>query len=116
MLKEVDLMETDFKENINNPLSNEFKVAAEIYRCKEEGEVVWYNKLVSLLEGELSKNTISKALNTLFDWGIVKAEYGETETGRAGKLLKVSNEAEPIVKQLYENYWKDYRSHGTNKL
>lgn len=97
------------KENINNPLSNEFKVAAEIYHCKVQGEVVWYNKLVSSLKGELSKNTISKSLNTLFDWGIVKAEYGETEKGRAGKLLKVSNEAEPIIKELYLNYWKDYR-------
>lgn len=109
-------MENDFNENMNNPLSNEFKVAAEIFRCKEEGEVVWYNKLVTLLKNEMSKNTISKALNTLFDWGIVKAEYGETETGRAGKLLKVSNEAEPIVKKLYENYWKDYRFHCNTKL
>lgn len=110
------MVERDFKENINNPLSNEFKVAAEIYRCREEGEVVWYNKLVSLLEKEMSKNTISKALNTLFDWGIVKAEYGESETGRAAKLLKISNEAEPIVKELYENYWKDYRLHVNNRL
>ncbi|MEA3282174.1 MAG: hypothetical protein U9Q68_06370 [Euryarchaeota archaeon] len=91
-----------------NPLSKEFKVAAEIYACNESGELVWYTKLVRRLSGKLSKNTIAHALDTLFDWGIVKAEYGETETGRAGKLLMISNEAKPIVQELYLRYWKDY--------
>ena len=93
--------------NAKNPLSNEFKVAAEIYACKENGELIWYTKLVQRLSGKLSKNTIAHALDTLFDWGIVKAEYGETETGRAGKLLMISNEAELIVRELYLKYWKD---------
>ena len=96
-------MVTDAK----NPLSNEFKVAAEIYACNENGELVWYTKLVQRLSGKLSKNTIARALDTLFDWGIVKAEYGETETVRAGKLLMISNEAELIVRELYLKYWKD---------
>lgn len=95
--------------NAKNPLSNEFKVAAEIYACNENGELIWYTKLVQRLSGKLSKNTIAHALDTLFDWGIVKAEYGETETGRAGKLLMISNEAEPIVRDLYLNFWKDHR-------
>lgn len=94
---------------VKNPLSNEFKVAAEIYACKQDGELVWYTKLVDRLSGKLSKNTIAQALNTLFDWGIVKAEYGETETGRAGRLLIVSNEAELMVRELYLKYWKDFR-------
>lgn len=98
-------MRTDAK----NPLSNEFKVAAEIYACNENEELVWYTKLVKRLYGKLSKNTIAHALDTLFDWGIVKAEYGETETGRAGKLLMISNEAKPIVQELYLKYWKDYK-------
>lgn len=92
--------------DIKNPLSNEFKVAAEIFACKENGELVWYTKLVERLSGKLSKSTIAKALDVLFDWGIVKAEYGETETGRAGKLLMISNEAEPIIRELYIKYWK----------
>lgn len=90
-----------------NPLSNEFKVAAQIYEYEEKGELVWHNKLVDSLHGILSKNTISNALNTLFEWGIIKAEYGETEKGRAGKLLRISNEAKPIIKELYLRYWKE---------
>ena len=95
--------------NAKNPLSNEFKVAAEIYACKENGELIWYTKLVRGLSGKLSKNTIAHALDTLFDRGIVKTEYGETETSRAGKLPMISNEAEPIVRDPYLNFWKDHR-------
>jgi hypothetical protein len=92
-----------------SPLSNELKVATEIYHCEVNNELIWYHKLVSVLDGEISKNTVSKALDVLFDWGIVKSEYGETETGRAGKLLMITNECKPLIKDLYEKYWKDYR-------
>lgn len=96
-------------EKTSNPLSNELKVAAEIYRCSELNEKVWFGKLVDLLHGEVSKATISRSLNVLFDWGIIKAEYGESEKGRAARLLKVCNENEPLIKELYEKYWKKYR-------
>ena len=98
---------------IKNPLSNELKVAAEIYRCELQGQKVWLGKVVELLDGitnpnkKISKNTISAAIDTLFDWGIIKAEYGATEKGRAGRLLMISNEAKPTIKDLYEKYWKD---------
>lgn len=92
---------------IKNPLSNELKVAAEIFGCQERGEKVWLGKLQERLVGEVSKNTISAALDTLFDWGIIKAEYGETEKGRAGRLLMISNESTPLIKELYEKYWKN---------
>jgi|GEM_PF-707850 len=92
---------------VKNPLSNELKVAAEIFGCQERGEKVWLGKLQERLAGEISKNTISAALDTLFDWGIIKAEYGETEKGRAGRLLMISNESTPLIKELYEKYWKN---------
>lgn len=95
---------------VKNPLSNELKVAAEIFGCQERGEKVWLGKLQERLNGEISKNTISAALDTLFDWGIIKAEYGETEKGRAGRLLMISNESVPLIKELYEKYWENRKS------
>ena len=95
---------------VKNPLSNELKVATEIFGCQERGEKVWLGKLQERLAGEISKNTISAALDTLFDWGIIKAEYGETEKGRAGRLLMISNESIPLIKELYLKYWKDRKS------
>jgi hypothetical protein len=105
----VSRMSTEMK----NPLSNELKVAVEIYRCELLGQKVWLGKVVELLDGvtnpnkKISKNTISAAIDTLFDWGIIKAEYGATEKGRAGRLLMISNEAKATIKDLYEKYWKD---------
>lgn len=88
-------------------LSNDFKVAAEIYRCNESGEKVWFNKLVDLLEGKMVKSTVMNSLDTLSDWGIVTAQFGETDTGRAGRLLFISGESKETIKQIYEKFWKD---------
>ena len=57
-------------------MSPEFKVAAEIYGYNERKERVWFNKLVKSLESKKgpSKATVAKAVNSLFDWGIVKGE------------------------------------------
>ena len=90
-----------------SPLSIEFMVATEIFHCEVKGKLPTYTELCLLLP--FPEDIISTALDILLDWGIVKAEYGEIESGRASMLLKVSNESYPIIKQLYENYWKDRR-------
>ena len=87
-------------------LSKEFKVACEIYRFNEKNEKIWFTKLKNSLSGEMVQSTLMNALRTLFDWGIVKAEYGETEKGRAGRLLYVAGESRQIIKDVYEEYWK----------
>jgi predicted transcriptional regulator len=95
-----------------NPLSTEFMVACEIVKLRENGETVWLSKLVETMDKKpsdkrLSKATIARAITTLFDWGIVKGEYGETSPGRAGRLLLICNEAESLVFDLYTKYWKE---------
>jgi predicted transcriptional regulator len=90
-------------------LSADFKVAAEIYEYNYvKKEKVWFNKLVKSLgaKGGPSKATIAKSLNALFDWGIIKGEYGETEKGNAGRLLFVTNENKGLIRDIYEKYWK----------
>ncbi len=91
-------------------LSKELKVAAEIYRCNYvTKEKIWFNKLVKLMNEKvnMSKSTVVKALNVLFDWGIVRGEYGETEERRAGRLLTITSEHKETIKKVYENYWED---------
>ena len=89
-----------------NPLSTDFKVACAIYEAQINDQPIWFTKLVERLNGIVSKNTISDALDALFDWGIIKAEYGPTDSGRAGRLFKISNEHKDRIKDLYENFWK----------
>ena len=95
-------------EGVKNPLSSEFKVACEIWKAQLNKEPIWYSKIVERLDGKLSKNTISNAIDTLFDWGIVKAEYGPIDSsGRAGRLFQISNEHKGRINDLYEHYWKN---------
>jgi hypothetical protein len=94
-------------EKSKNPLSSGLKVACEIYRFNLNKQPIWFGKLVESLKGEMSKNTISNSIDTLFDWGIIKGEYGPTTPGRASRLLSISNETKPVIKELYERYWKN---------
>jgi hypothetical protein len=88
-------------------LSDEFKVAAQIFACNQEKQKIWYSKLVQLLAPSMNSETVTKSLRILFDWGIVKAEYGETKEGHTGRLLYIAGETRSIIKEIYENYWKE---------
>lgn len=89
------------------PLSNPFKVAAEVYKITEvETERAWYGKLVERLDEKMSSSTVRNAINDLIAWGILKVQYGRTEKGRAGRLLYISGEARDVIKSVYETYWK----------
>jgi len=88
-------------------LSNELKVAAEIYACEQRGERVWFTKLAQLLKGEMAPATVMKSLRTLIDFGIIKAQFGETEKGRAGRLLYISGESRKTIEHIYEEFWKN---------
>ena len=43
-----------------------------IYHFNQNKYPIWFGKLVESLNGEISKNTISHAIDTLFDWGIIQ--------------------------------------------
>lgn len=92
-----------------NILSSEFIVASEIYHRQENGETIWYSKLVKLLEGTVSEKIIARSINLLSDWDVLKAEYGETDKKRAVRLYKVTNESSDSIKKIYETYWKPIR-------
>ena len=90
------------------PLSNPFKVASEIYRLtEEEKQKVWYGKLVERLSDVMSTSTLMTSINELVNWGIVKVQFGQTDKGRAGRLLYISGESRDVIKSVYETYWKD---------
>lgn len=89
-------------------LSPEFKVAVAIYEMTEVAhEKAWSNKLQRVLDSYMSSSTVSRMLRFLESWHIIKAQYGETETGHPGKLYYISNEDQDAIKSLYERYWKE---------
>lgn len=95
---------------MKSPLSNELKVACEILAIESKGETVWYSKLQRNLAGELSGNTIRIAIDTLFDYNLITAEYGPTDSKRAGRLLHVAPEAKALIRELHDKYWKNRKA------
>jgi len=83
-------------------LSNDFKIACEIYRYELNNEPIWFTKLTEMLYGKIDKNTISDSLDTLSDWGIVKYEYGYTNTGHCAGLLHICDGHKDRIKAIYE--------------
>lgn len=92
---------------MKSPLSNELKVACEILAIESKGDAVWYAKLQRNLVGELSGNTIRAAIDTLFEWNLITAEYGPTDSKRAGRLLHVASDQKALIQELYDRYWKN---------
>lgn len=87
-------------------LSKEFKVACAILTFNRKDEKVWFTKLRDTLAKDgIGQSTVMNGLRTLFDWGIVKAEYGETEKGRPGRFLYVAGEARKTIEQVCDEYW-----------
>ena len=88
-------------------LSNEFKVACEIYKADVQKEHIWFTRLVERLEPNVSKNTISDSLDTLSDWGIIKGEYSRIDTDQFGVLFQIHNEHKDRIKEIYELYYEN---------
>ena len=87
-------------------LSKELIVAAEIYRLSEvEREDVYFSRLVENLRGKervSSPATVSKALDVLFDLGMVFAEWKQLRSGRWARVLKIAGESRNFIKSIYE--------------
>ncbi len=92
---------------VKNPLSKELKVACEIYKHQKNGSLVWTKKLVSSLKGKVAKKDVLTSIDALFDWSIIRAEYGKTEDGKEGRLLSISRESEAAIKEMYDHWWKE---------
>lgn len=91
---------------IKCPLSNEFKVACEIYQAEIEGESIGMLKLIDRLKGKLEEDQIIKAVETLFDWGMIRAEYDPTGAGKSRRLFMIDTWHRERIGELYEHYWR----------
>ena len=86
-------------------LSKDMIVAAEIYKYNVEEKPIFFSKLVSSLEGEVSRATISKSVDRLFDLGIVDGSWEKIDS-KWTRVFKVSGEASSLIKAVYEEIKK----------
>jgi len=91
-------------------LSKELIVAAEIFRLSEkEKEKVYFLKLVENLKGKdkvKSPATISKAMDVLFDLGMVYAEWEKLENGKWARVLKIAGESKTFIESIYNEIYR----------
>ncbi len=84
-------------------LSNDLKVALEIYKHdKIKRDKIYLNKLVKNLKKEMSRTTVHKAIDRLFDLGIVSAKW-EKKGNKWVRVFYISGEAEEFLKDLYKH-------------
>ena len=88
-------------------LSNDLKVACEIYKENLSRRPVWFSKLVETLDGVISRYEVSHAIDTLTDWGIIEGHYDSLGNGWSGYVYEISDSAQDTIKKLYETHYID---------
>ena len=83
-------------------LSNDLKICHVVYEYNQRTEKIWFSKLVEELEGVVSKVTISKSIDRLFDLGVINGSWEKVE-GKWTRVISIAGEAESFVKNVYEN-------------
>ena len=82
-------------------LSPDFAVGVVIYSLNYCGEVAYYTRLVSDLEGKVSPVTVSRVLDSLSDCGIVESEWVKHD-GRWVRGYTISQPAVKVMKCVYD--------------
>jgi len=89
-----------------NILSKDLIVAMEIYKYSDNKtgreEPIFFSKLVVNLEGKVSRSTISKSIDRLFDLGIIDGSWEKVDS-RWTRVFKISGEASSLIGALYES-------------
>ena len=85
-------------------LSNDFKVAVRILDYNKKGEPVWFAKLVEDMKEEVSKVTISKNIDKLFDLGIINGDWEKLSNGKWVRTFQIAGEASSLIESIAEKY------------
>jgi DNA-binding PadR family transcriptional regulator len=84
-------------------LSKDLEVALEVYKYdKIRGEPIYLNKLVESLKERVSRGTISKALDRLFDLGILNAKWKKVNS-KWVRVFYIAGEAEEFLEDVYKH-------------
>lgn len=84
-------------------LSNELRVGVEIFRANEDlKKPIYFTSLVDQLKGVMSRSTVSKSIDILFDLGMLRADW-EMVNGNWARTLKIANEAKDFFQKMSDN-------------
>ena len=81
--------------------SADYLIACVIAESERMDESIWFNRLESVLGPMLSRETISKNLDKLFDYGIVNGIWTDVD-GIWVRTLHISDQATTLVSKITE--------------
>lgn len=81
-------------------LSNEFKIACDIYSANILNEPIWYSKIVDRLKNEMEENDVSAAMDALSDFNIVTGKYGQTGNDSVAMLYEITDDHKKRISEL----------------
>lgn len=84
-------------------LPSDFEIAIRIYNYNRAGESVWLKKLVDDLDKKISRVTISKNLDQMFDLGIISGEWEKID-GKWVRTFKISGEATSLISAIADRH------------
>jgi hypothetical protein len=91
---------------MKSPLSNEFKVACEIYYQDNHTSMCTKSSLLVTFCEE-GVDWVEKQLDTLSDWGILKYKYDNSTSFTP--LYTISSNTFIDIRRLYKKWWKQER-------
>lgn len=68
----------------------------------QDNEPILYLDLVNVVKGLVDRDILPTMLSNLRNWGYLTSEYTIL-----GHMYLISADADPMVRQLREEYWKD---------
>ena len=90
-------------ENKRDLLGKDLEVALEIFETSSTGgNQIYFSKLVQELEGRVSRNRISQALDRLFDNGIITAKFKKVNKKWA-RVYRISGEFEDFIESIHKD-------------
>ena len=85
-------------------LSKELLVAKTVLDLQDHSNSVSFDELVAQLSGFGSRQVLSRAVDALFDKGVLKAEWTQRAHGESVRVLEVAGEAQEFVRIVSRNY------------
>lgn len=84
-------------------LSKELLVAKTVYEHAKSNPLS-FDELVAELTRYATRQMVSRAVDSLFDKGVLKAEWRKRETGHSVRVLEIAGEAQDFVQLISRNY------------
>jgi len=81
-------------------LSNEIKVGLQLFESQKDK--IGFSDLVKIMDGRLSRNEVSKSVDTLSDFGLLEGEYAQAGN-RSKRILFLTKEGEIFFKQIKDS-------------